>query len=151
MGFRSMSSRSVIPARLRRRVIAVLRWPAHTRWRWRRRSWRANCRSASCHSAAGGSMFRRLDPTAGDIRFSYEGREVAARPGDSVAAALLAAGETALRATPVSQAPRAPYCMMGVCFECVMEIDGVGNGQACLTAVAVGVLVRRQRGARELL
>jgi predicted molibdopterin-dependent oxidoreductase YjgC len=96
-------------------------------------------------------MFRLVDAPAGEIRFHYEGREVVAQPGDSVAAALLAAGETVLRATPISQAPRAPYCMMGVCFECLMEIDGVGNRQACLTPVSEGMQVRRQRGAREVL
>jgi predicted molibdopterin-dependent oxidoreductase YjgC len=38
--------------------------------------------------------------------------------------------------------------MMGVCFDCLVEIDGVGNRQACLTPVAEGMRVRRQRGAR---
>lgn len=71
-----------------------------------------------------------------------------ARPGDSVAAALLAAGVTTLRETPVSGTPRAPYCMMGVCFDCLVEIDGVGNRQACLTMVSEGMQVRRQHGAR---
>ncbi len=96
-------------------------------------------------------MFRRLETAAGEIRFSYEGREIIARPGDSVAAALLAAGETSLRTTPVSGALRAPYCMMGVCFDCLMEIDGVGNRQACLTPVVAGMQVRHQRGARGVL
>lgn len=93
-------------------------------------------------------MFRRLETSGGDIRFSFEGRDVAARPGDSVAAALLAAGEMNLRETSISGAPRAPYCMMGVCFDCLMEIDRVGNRQACLTRVVAGMRVRRQRGAR---
>jgi predicted molibdopterin-dependent oxidoreductase YjgC len=96
-------------------------------------------------------MFRRLETAAGEIRFRYEGREVVARPEDSVATALLAAGETSLRATPVSGAPRAPYCMMGVCFDCLVEIDGIGNRQACLAPVAAGMQVRRQRGARGVL
>jgi len=96
-------------------------------------------------------MFRRLEATAPEVRFDYEGRTIVARPGDSVAAALLAAGETTLRATSVSNTPRAPYCMMGVCFECLMEIDGVGNRQACLTPVIEGMQVRRQRGARGVL
>ena len=96
-------------------------------------------------------MFRRIEPAADGIRFVYEGREVVARPGDSVATALLLSGETTLRTTPISGSPRAPFCMMGVCFECLMEIDGVGNRQACLTPVAEGMQVRRQRGARELL
>jgi len=42
----------------------------------------------------------------------------------SVAAALLASGVRRFRATPVSNAPRGPYCMMGACFECLVEIDG---------------------------
>ena len=97
-------------------------------------------------------MFRRLDaqPEA-ELRFSFEGQDIVAHPGDSVAAALLAAGETSLRDTPVSGTPRAPYCMMGICFDCLMEIDGVGNRQACLTPVADGMRVRRQRGARSAL
>jgi D-hydroxyproline dehydrogenase subunit gamma len=40
---------------------------------------------------------------------------------------------------------------MGICFDCVVEIDGVGNRQACLTPVASGMQVRRQRGARGVL
>lgn len=96
-------------------------------------------------------MFRRLEIASGEVRFSFEGREIVARPGDSVAAALLGAGETSLRATPVSGASRAPYCMMGVCFDCLVEIDGVGNRQACLTPVVAGMHVRRQRGARGVL
>ena len=96
-------------------------------------------------------MFRRLEAAAGEVRFEYEGRSIPARPGDSVAAALLVAGEISLRESPVSGAPRAPYCMMGVCFECLVEIDSVGNRQACLTPVAEGMQVRRQRGARGVL
>jgi len=96
-------------------------------------------------------MWRRLDPPAEAIRFDYEGRAITARPGDTVAAALIAAGETTLRMTAVSNSPRAPYCMMGVCFECLMEIDGVGNRQACLTPATEGMQVRRQRGARGVL
>jgi D-hydroxyproline dehydrogenase subunit gamma len=95
-------------------------------------------------------MFRRIEPAADEIRFIYEGREVAARPGDSVATALLLANEISLRTTSISKAARAPYCMMGVCFECLMEIDGVGNRQACLTPVAAGMQVERQRGARDV-
>ena len=95
-------------------------------------------------------MFRRVEPAAEVIRFVYEGSEVIAQPGDSVAAALLLAGETSLRTTPVSGLRRAPYWMMGVCFECLMEIDGVGNRQACLTPVTAGMQVRRQSGSRTL-
>jgi predicted molibdopterin-dependent oxidoreductase YjgC len=95
-------------------------------------------------------MFRRLPETGGaSISFEVDGRRLDARPGDSVAAALLAAGQAICRTTPVTGTPRAPYCMMGVCFECLVTIDGVGNRQACLVRVAEGMKVETQAGARE--
>ncbi|RYE85182.1 MAG: (2Fe-2S)-binding protein [Hyphomicrobiales bacterium] len=97
-------------------------------------------------------MFRRIEPGApeGLSKLSFEGREIAFHPGDSLAAALLAAGIGALRQSPVDASPRAPYCMMGVCFECLVEIDGRQNQQACLTPAQDGMVVRRQIGARQL-
>jgi predicted molibdopterin-dependent oxidoreductase YjgC len=95
-------------------------------------------------------MFRRLPEIAGDgVTLTIDGRRIAARAGDTVAAALLAAGITHCRTTPVTGAPRAPYCMMGVCFDCLVTIDGVGNRQACLVAVRDGMAVETQRGKRE--
>jgi predicted molibdopterin-dependent oxidoreductase YjgC len=70
--------------------------------------------------------------------------------GISVAAALLLGGVGCFRTTPVTSAPRAPYCMMGVCFECLVEIDGVAARQACLTLVRAGMKIRRQEGAAQL-
>jgi len=83
------------------------------------------------------------------VNVTIDGDAFAAREGDSVAAALLASGRTMCRTTPVSGAPRAPYCMMGVCFDCLMEIDGVANRQACLVTVVEGMRIRRQQGARK--
>jgi predicted molibdopterin-dependent oxidoreductase YjgC len=71
--------------------------------------------------------------------------------GTSVAAALLMSGISRFRATPVSESPRAPYCMMGVCFECLVEIDGVPNRQSCLIEVSDGMRIRSQEGARDLM
>ena len=70
-----------------------------------------------------------------------DGARVAARAGDTVAAALLGAGLRAFRATAVSGAPRGPFCMMGSCFDCVVTIDGQRNVQACLARVADGMRV----------
>lgn len=96
-------------------------------------------------------MFRRLPEAAHDmVRFTIDGRDAEARRGDSVAAALLAAGMDACRTTPASGAARGPYCLMGVCFECLVVIDGVGNRQGCLVAVTDGMRVETQRGARNL-
>jgi D-hydroxyproline dehydrogenase subunit gamma len=95
-------------------------------------------------------MFRRLvEPERAGVRIVVDGRPVAAASGDSVAAALLAAGVLACRTTPVSGAPRGPYCMMGVCFECLVTIDGIGSRQACLTRVRDGMVVEMQQGKRE--
>lgn len=96
-------------------------------------------------------MFKRPpDDRRPVVRIVFDGRTIEARDGDSVAAAMLAAGVTACRTTPVSGAPRAPYCMMGVCFDCLVTIDGAGNRQACLVRVKEGMTVATQHGKREL-
>jgi sarcosine oxidase subunit alpha len=96
-------------------------------------------------------MFRRL-PEAHplDVRLIVDGVTHRARAGDTVAAALLAAGVERFRITPVRGAPRAPLCMMGVCFDCLVTIDGEGNRQACLVEVRDGMRVSTGHGARDL-
>jgi predicted molibdopterin-dependent oxidoreductase YjgC len=97
-------------------------------------------------------MFRRLpDDPRGTVTIELDGETLTARAGDTVAAAMLAAGIGHTRTTPVGGAARLPYCMMGVCFDCLMEIDGVPNRQACLVRVRDGMTVRRQQGARDVL
>lgn len=87
-------------------------------------------------------------PPAAGVTIWWNDTPVAANPGDSVAVALLAAGVTTTRRTPVAGAPRGPYCMMGACFECLAEIDGRPNAQTCMTEVREGMRVRLQDGAR---
>ena len=95
-------------------------------------------------------MFRRLPETTGaTVTVSIDGANVEVCAGDTVAAALLAAGVHQYRASAVSGAPRAPYCMMGVCFECLVTVDGVGNRQGCLIPVREGMRIETQRGKRE--
>ena len=94
-------------------------------------------------------MFRRRHRAAKDsVTLLIEDEPVMVAEGDTVAAALLAAGLPWFRTTPIGGLPRAPWCMMGVCFECLVEIDGEANRQACLVQVREGMSVRRQRGAR---
>lgn len=95
-------------------------------------------------------MFRRLpeiDTAAVTIR--VDGVPLTARAGDTVTAALLAGGHDHCRTTAVSGARRAPYCLMGVCFDCLVTVDGVGNRQGCLVAVRDGMVIETQRGRRE--
>jgi hypothetical protein len=83
------------------------------------------------------------------VEVFVEGRPVLVPEGASAAAAVLLAGLPAIRETPVKGSPRLPYCMMGVCFDCLAEIDGVSNRQACMVAVTPGMRIAPQRGARQ--
>src|SRR5213082_1215820 len=103
------------------------------------------------HSARADSMFRRLtEASRRALTVEIDGTRVPAQEGDTVAAAMLASGHVVARTSAVSGAPRAPFCMMGVCFDCLVTIDGVGNRQGCLVRVAEGIQVAMQRGKREL-
>lgn len=86
---------------------------------------------------------------AATLNFSFDDRPMTGRDGDTVAATLLANGVVVCRETPVSGAPRAPYCMMGVCFECLVVIDGVGNRQGCMTPLREGMRIETQHGRRQ--
>ena len=93
--------------------------------------------------------WRRLaGPEAVPVTLVFEGTTIQADPRDSVAAAILAAGYGNTRTTPVSGQQRGPFCMMGVCFECLLEIDDVPNRQGCMVTVEDGMRVRRMAGAR---
>jgi sarcosine oxidase subunit alpha len=95
-------------------------------------------------------MFERVDQRQRhDVVISVDGVRTVAKEGDTIAAALLATGLLATRRTPVSGAPRGPYCMMGVCFECLVTVDDVGNRQACLIPVREGMRISMQHGRRE--
>jgi predicted molibdopterin-dependent oxidoreductase YjgC len=96
-------------------------------------------------------MFRRRPHSGEAIRLTVDGEAIEAVAGDSVAAALLAAGRLATRETPVSGAPRGPHCLIGNCFDCLVEIDGRPNRQACMVAAEDGMQVRRQRGPVRLM
>lgn len=78
-----------------------------------------------------------------------EGDTVEAWSSESVASVMLRhLGST--RVNPVSGQPRAPYCMMGVCFECLVTIDGEGSRQGCLVPVREGMKISRQMGALQV-
>jgi hypothetical protein len=79
------------------------------------------------------------------VTIDFEGTLLKVPDGMTVAAAVLGhTGKTHTRRAPVSGENRSPYCFMGVCHECLMEIDGVPNRQACLMEVREGMRVRRQ-------
>lgn len=89
------------------------------------------------------SVFKAL-PGAPAVRFDIDGAAVEAPEGASVATALLLAGRAAFGRHPVSGEAEGPWCLIGVCFGCLVEIDGVPNRQACMVAVRDGMTVRTQ-------
>jgi D-hydroxyproline dehydrogenase subunit gamma len=92
-------------------------------------------------------MFKTLpDAVSATVNVTINGAPFQAPQGCTAAAALLLADAMPTRTTQVSAAPRAPYCMMGVCFECLLEVDGVANQQGCLVPVAEGMRINRQDG-----
>ncbi|WP_051559983.1 (2Fe-2S)-binding protein [Marinobacterium jannaschii] len=90
-------------------------------------------------------MFRSLQqPDKPQVRLEINGQPVRVPEGSSVWAAMAQAGETMTRLSPVTEQPRSAYCAMGVCFECLVEIDGQPNQQACLRQAEEGMQVKRQ-------
>ena len=82
------------------------------------------------------------------VEIFVDGRVVAAREGETLAVALLNAGVVPFRHTPVSGQPRAPLCLMGVCFDCLVDVDGAKSVQSCMVQVCAGMQVRLPNGAR---
>ena len=75
------------------------------------------------------------------VTLQLDGKPLPARRGQTVAAAMLAAGQRVLRHTRRTGKPRGLFCAMGVCFDCVMTIDGEPGVRACMTKVEEGMRV----------
>jgi predicted molibdopterin-dependent oxidoreductase YjgC len=78
-----------------------------------------------------------------------DGHALTLRDGANLAAELLAAGVMPFRHTPVSGAPRGPFCMMGACFDCLIEVEGTTR-QACLMEVAEGLAITLPKGRQDV-
>lgn len=87
-------------------------------------------------------MFRTIASTAPELEVLLDGEPVSVPAGISVAAALIYLDCLPTRHSELSQTPRAPYCMMGACFECLLEIDGIVQ-RACQVTVAAGMQLQR--------
>ncbi|HUU04571.1 MAG TPA: (2Fe-2S)-binding protein [Patescibacteria group bacterium] len=69
------------------------------------------------------------------IRIQVNGRSIEATPGETVLAALTAAGFKVLKKSNVAGEARGPFCGMGVCYECLVTINGVPKQRSCMTEV----------------
>ena len=77
---------------------------------------------------------------------SVDGEVILAYEGETLVAALAAQGRHGLRTTARRGDPRGMYCGIGLCFECVMTVDGC-RVRTCLTAVRDGMRVGTSPGA----
>lgn len=78
--------------------------------------------------------------------FWFEDQAVTAYPGETVATAVLATGRRVLRRTRAADAPRGMFCAIGVCFDCLVDVDGRGPVRACLTPAEPDRHVEGHRG-----
>ena len=85
----------------------------------------------------------------GTVRFIFEGKTFDGRYGESIAAALISAGVIGFRETRANET-RSIFCGMGVCQDCLIEVDGKPNQRACMTRLEGPVTVRREVFARAL-
>lgn len=78
--------------------------------------------------------------------FRFADRAVPFRDGQTVGAALVAAGVRSWRTTRVGGRPRGLFCGIGICFDCLVVIDGRPNQRACLTLARAEMSVQPQEG-----
>jgi len=90
-------------------------------------------------------MFKKQYESNETVSIIFEGKNIDVELGQTVASALLVCGNTFFRSSIVSGQPRAPYCMMGVCFECLLEINGIPNQRACMIPVREAMKIKRQQ------
>ena len=95
-------------------------------------------------------MFRKLHNIERPVTVHIDGEACEAEAHETVAAVLVRQEIVWSRSTPVSGSRRAPFCMMGVCFECLATVDGTASVQTCLVTVKDGMRIERQIGAREV-
>ena len=80
------------------------------------------------------------------IRISLDGEAIDARPGDTIAAALLRARITTFTRSIKYHRPRGPFCLQGTCGQCLMRVDGVPSRLACRVRAEEGMICERQNG-----
>lgn len=81
------------------------------------------------------------------IEFRFDGEQITAAPGQSIGAALIAAGHRSWRRTRFDDAPRGIFCGIGICFDCLVTVNDRSNRRACLVEAQPGDFVSTQPGA----
>ena len=90
-------------------------------------------------------MFKKLRKSKKVVSIVFEGKKLHVEDGQTVAAALLSKGYFVFRDSKISFKPRSVFCMMGICFDCLMVIDGFRGQQSCLVQVKDGMEIKIQK------
>lgn len=80
------------------------------------------------------------------VTFSFDGKGLSGYEGESIAAALKAAGVMVHRYTAKQHKPRGIFCAIGRCTDCVMIVNGVPNVRTCVTPLEEGMQIQTQYG-----
>ena len=75
------------------------------------------------------------------VYFSFNGKSFECESGQTIAAALIAADQRELRSTRFGNEPRSIFCGIGICYDCVVVVDGIANQRSCLVEVKSGMKV----------
>lgn len=90
------------------------------------------------------TLVRLLDQARAPIVFTVDGAEVAAKQGDTLLTAMLAAGLERIRSSEFGDGPRSGFCWMGACQDCWVVVEGAGVRRACTTLAEPGMRVLRR-------
>ena len=80
-----------------------------------------------------------------EVTFTFNGESFQGVEGQSIAAALMATGVRELRKTRFDEEPRLIFCGIGICFDCVVVVDGIANQRACLVEIVDGAKIESQK------
>ncbi len=75
------------------------------------------------------------------VNFTFDGEPFKGEHGQTVAAVFIESGRRAFRKTRFEAEPRSIFCGIGICFDCVVTIDGISNQRACLVEIREGMKV----------
>lgn len=86
-----------------------------------------------------------------EITFTYNGKKIKAYQGETIAAALHAAGIKVLKKSDKYKRPRGLFCAIGNCSSCHMVVNGTPNVKTCITTVKEGMVVKREVGKGDII
>ena len=101
-------------------------------------------RTRTDDTAPGGALGGALGGApvgAADAGIEFDGTRVPFTPGQTIGGALAGAGIVSWRTTRRDHAPRGLFCGIGVCFDCLVTVDGVRSQRACLVEACAGQIV----------